>query len=158
MHLKKEISKYLILILLLCPMLGVCQKVSIDSINKTTHYDRLATIAAGNISKQRDSLINVNTDQQRLIDSLRKESTNYKTEADTLRKALNNLKFAIREKDIQLDSKDKDLIYSEKLFEADLNALRRKRLGLGLSAGYGLNENGTGAYAGLGITYTFIRF
>tara|TARA_R100001480_G_scaffold151669_2_gene153149 strand:+ start:337 stop:756 length:420 start_codon:yes stop_codon:yes gene_type:complete len=138
-------------------MLGVSQKVVIDSIGQTTLLDKRATIAQGNISKQRDSLLSINYDQQRLIDSLRKESSHYKKEADTLRSALNNIRFAIREKDLQIESKKKDLSYREKLFKADLKALKRKRLGLGVSIGYGLANEGQSMFAGLSLNYTLIR-
>lgn len=157
MNSKNALAKFTLLILILFPTLIVSQTVVIDSINKTTLLDDKATIAQGNIIKQRDSLIDINKDQERLIDSLRKESMNYKTEADNLRKAFNNLEFAIKEKDIQLESKHKDLLYNKKLFEADLRALRRKRLGLGFSSGYGFANEGQTMFIGLSINYTIIR-
>ena len=158
MNLKKGIKRFSLLILVLLTTLAGSQTVQIDSIKKTTLLDSKATIAQGNISKQRDSLINIVKSYQKLTDSLRKESNNYKTEADTLKKAYFNLKYAIREKKIQLESKDKELMYSEKLFKADLKALRRKRLGLGVSVGYGFTSQGQNAFFGLSINYTFIRF
>lgn len=139
-------------------MLGASQKVQIDSIKQTTLLDKKATIAQGNISKQRDSLIRVNKDQQRLIDSLRKESQTYKTEADSLRRAYFNLRFALKEKDQQLKFKNDTADLNKKLFEAETKALRRKRLGLGLSVGYGLANEGQSIFAGLSINYTLIRF
>lgn len=139
-------------------MLVVSQTVSIDSINQETRYDRKATIAVGNLIKQRDSLLNINQDQQRLIDSLRLESRSYKREGDTLRSAYSNLKFAYREKEAQLKATHDKFYYKEKLFESDLRDLKRKRLGLGLSIGYGLASEGQSPFAGVSINYTLFRF
>lgn len=138
-------------------MLGVSQKVQIDSINQTTLLDKKATIAQGNISKQRDSLLQINKDQERLIDSLRKESATYKQEADSLRKAYTNLQFVIKEKQFQIEGRDKTIEYSEQLYDAKLKALRRRRLGIGTSIGYGIGNDGTTIFAGIGLNYTLIR-
>ena len=99
----------------------------------------------------------INIDQQKLIDSLRKESTNYKKEADSLRSSLNNFSFVLREKDIQLKSKDETANLNKKLFEADLKALKRRKLGIGLSVGYGLTANGQGVFTGISLNYNLIR-
>ena len=130
----------------------------IDSIKKTVLLDKKATIALGNISKQRDSLLNINRDQQKLIDSLRKESDTYRTIADTLTSALNNLRFALREKDVQLEANKGILDLNDKLNKAQVKAIRRKRLGLGLSIGYGLTESEISPFAGVSINYSIIRF
>ena len=138
-------------------MLGASQKVQIDSIKQTTLLDKKATIAQGNISKQRDSLVVLVHDQERLIDSLRKESATYKQEADSLRKAYANLKFVVSEKQFQIDGRDKAIEYSKQLYDAELKALRRRRLGIGVSIGYGFGDNGTTIFTGIGLNYTLIR-
>lgn len=139
-------------------MLAVSQTVLIDSINQTTQYDRKATLAVGNLIKQRDSLLDINKDQQKLIDSLRLESRSYKREGDTLRSAYSNLKFAYREKEAQLKATHDKFYYKEKLFESDLRALKSKRLNLGLGVGYGLTGEGQTAFVGVVVSYSLIRF
>lgn len=157
MSLKKDVRTCLLWILILCPTLGVSQKVQIDSIKQTTLLDKKATIAQGNISKQRDSLIVLAQDQERLIDSLRKESAIYKQEADSLRKAYANLKFVVSEKQFQIDGRDKAMEYSKQLYDAELKALRQRRFGIGVSIGYGIGKDGTTIFSGIGLNYTFIR-
>ena len=139
-------------------MLGVSQKVVIDSIKETTLLDKKATIAQGNISKQRDSLLLINRDQQKLIDSLRKESRGYRLEADSLRSAFNNLRFALSESKFQLDKYSEIIDLNDKLNDLEIKAIRRKRLGLGLSVGYGLNKDGLSPFVGVSLNYTVIRF
>lgn len=130
----------------------------IDSINQETRYDRKATIAVGNLLKQRDSLLNINRDQQRLIDSLRVESKGYRSEADTLRKAYSNLKFAFREKEIQLKSLTENFGLKQDLLNNKMKAIRRKRLGIGPSVGYGFANDGQSIFVGLSLNYSLIRF
>ena len=139
-------------------MLAVSQTVLIDSINQETRYDRKATIAVGNLLKQRDSLLAINKDQQRLIDSLRVESKGYRTEADTLRAAYSNLKFAFREKEIQVKSLTENFGLKEDLLNNKMKAIRRKRLGIGPSVGYGFANDGQSIFVGLSLNYSIIRF
>ena len=134
------------------------QTVSIDFKKEKTHLDKEATNIVGNLLKQRDSLESINKDQQKLIDSLRLESRRYKAEADTLRGAYANLKFSLREKEIQLKNTIEKNSLKTDLFQSDLKALRRKRLGLGLSLGDGLANEGQSPFAGVSINYTLFRF
>lgn len=125
---------------------------------KTTLLDKEGTIAMGNISKQRDSLLLINRDQQKLIDSLRKESKSYRLEADSLRSAFNNLRFALSESKFQLEKYNEIMDLNDKLNDLEIKAIRRKRLGLGFSVGYGLNKHGLSPFVGLSLNYTLIRF
>lgn len=95
---------------------------------------------------------------EKLIDSLRKESNAYKKEADSLRQAYRNLQFAQNEKEFQLEANAKNMDLKTKLFNAELKALKRKRLGLGVSTGYGLDGDGQSVFAGISLHYTLFRF
>lgn len=158
MSLKNVTKRCLLLIGILCQTLAVSQTVLIDSIKQTTLLDKKATIAQGNLLKQRDSLLNINRDQQILITSLQVESSQYKAEADTLKVAYGNLKFAFLEKEIQLKAQSEKLTLKDDLFKSDTKALKRRRLGLGLTIGYGLGNEGQTPFAGIGLTYTLFRF
>ena len=130
----------------------------IDSIKKTTLLDKQGTIAMGNIAKQRDSLMVINRDQQKLIDSLRKESRSYRLEADSLRSAFNNLRFALNESKFQLEKYNEILSLNDQLNDLEIKAIRRKRLGMGFSVGYGMNKDGLSPFVGVSLNYTVIRF
>ena len=45
-----------------------------------------------------------------------------------------------------------------KAYQADLKALRRNKLGLGVSVGYGFTSQGQNAFFRLSLNYTLIRF
>lgn len=139
-------------------MLSVSQKVVIDSIKKTTLLDKKATIAQGNISKQRDSLMVIVSEQDKLIDSLRKESAQFKLESDNLREANRILEQVNREKQFQIDTQIDKFDLKSKLYDEKIKSIRRKRFSIGPSVGYGLTANGQGFIAGLTFNYTIFRF
>lgn len=89
-------------------MLGISQTVRIDSIKQETVLDKEATIAQGNIARQRDKLLNVFQEQSILLDSVKKESLNYRNESDTLRNANSLLNLAL-EKEEELRLKDREI-------------------------------------------------
>jgi len=139
-------------------MQSVSQEVQIDSIYQTTTLDKKATIAQGNIVKQRDTLLSLYEDQSVLVDSLRLEVSKRQERYQDAEKAFEALKFAYRENEILLQNeKDRNQNNSE-LHKVEMKALRQKRLGFGAYGGYGISDGGQGFSVGVGLTWTLFRF
>ena len=138
MHSKNKLSLCVLLILLLGLTPCVSQKVVIDSTKETTLLDKKATIAQGNIVKQRDTLFSLFSKQSLLIDSLRVESFGYRSEADTLRAASTLYKEWIREQESQIKFIKEQGEVKDQLFKSELKRHKGKKwswLGIGALLG-----------------------
>lgn len=131
-------------------MPSVSQSVQINSTNETTLLDKKATIAQGNIIKERDGLLSISGKQDVLIDSLRKESDGYRNEADTLRFANFKLQEGINLKSTELRLTKENFSIKEDIFKADLKDANKKKWGFGFK-GFLL-----GSLATLGAILAFV--
>lgn len=120
-------------------MQSVSQKVVIDSIKKTTLLDKKATIAQGNISKQRDTLQVLYYDSMLLIDSLHQEINLYKIQSRTLHDSvIIPLKILSAEKTTELNHFSEKYKIRENYFKAEIKSQKSKKwtwLGVGGAAG-----------------------
>ena len=99
----------------------------IDSIRKTTLLDEKATIAQGNIVRQRDTLFAWYEEADRLIDSLWAQIGTHKRENATIRESFDALQQAYKEEQKQnIFLQDLSAIKEEK-YEAELKNQRGKK-------------------------------
>lgn len=103
------------------------QTVVVDSINQTTLLDRKATIAQGNIVKQRDALYSIFGDQTKAIKELTRESEGYRFEADTLRLANKELRQGIVFKNEELSAKQASFDFEKYLLNAEIKTQKKKK-------------------------------
>tara|TARA_R110000822_G_scaffold127454_4_gene262975 strand:- start:409 stop:795 length:387 start_codon:yes stop_codon:yes gene_type:complete len=103
------------------------QIVQIDSIKKTILLDKKATIAQGNIVKQRNTLFDLYNKQVILIDSMRVESDSYRKAADTLIFVKTSLKQALKEQTTEMKFRNENFEIQEAFYKADLKAQKNKK-------------------------------
>ena len=108
-------------------MPSVSQKVVIDSIVKTTLLDEKATIAQGNIVRQRDTLFLWYSEASRLIDSLLSQISVHKKESVVIRQALDESKSALTESKRQNTFLEEITEIKEEQFKAEKKLLKRQK-------------------------------
>ena len=127
-NLKNVSVSALLLILFLCPTVGVSQRVVIDSINQTTLLDKKATIAQGNIVKRYDSLEPIHKETVRLKDSLWLQTTFHKSEIKDLRLVvIPALEQQVVEVGVELKSNKIEFKAKEEGYEAEIKTQKIKK-------------------------------